>query len=110
MLISCDQCNTLSLLSSGFRTSPPECATIGVVVGIPAILAALAFAFGAGGIGAGIGALWWGGNVPAGGIVAILQSLGAAGLAAFASTKAGTALLAAGCLVREEIIVCSSET
>ena len=89
---------------------PPECARIGVVVGISAILAALAaFAFGAGGVGAGIGALWWGGNVPAGGIVAILQSLGAAGLATFASTKAGTALLAAGCLVREEIIVCSSE-
>ena len=52
---------------------------------------------------------WWGGSVPAGGIVTILQSLGAKGLATFATTTAGLALLEAGCLVREEIIVCSSE-
>ena len=41
--------------------------------------------------------------------MAILQSLGATGLATFASTYAGQALLACRCLVREEIIVCSSE-
>ena len=41
--------------------------------------------------------------------MAILQLLGANGLAIFALTEAGAALLAAGCLVREEIIVCSSE-
>ena len=48
-----------------------------MVVGIPAIIAALGF--GAGGIGAGaFGAWlmpWWGGGVPAGGIVAYLQSI-----------------------------------
>ena len=48
---------------------------------------------------------WWGGSVPAGGIVAILQSIGAKGLAAFAGTYAGQALLVAGCLEK----VCSSE-
>ena len=49
----------------------------------------------------------WGGSVPAGGIVAILQSLGAQGLASFATTKAGAALLAAGCLELKEVEVCS---
>ena len=95
-----------------FGVSPSRCATtIGVVVGIPAIIAALGF--GAGGIGAGTFAAylmsWWGGSVPAGGIVAILQSLGAKGLASFAMTTVGQALLAAGCLIREEIDECSSE-
>ena len=69
------------------------------------LLAALPFAFSAGGIGAvPFGAYlmpWWGGAVPAGGIVAILQPL--------AMAIAGLALLEAGCLVREEIIVCSTE-
>ena len=50
---------------------------------------------------------WWGGNVPAGGIIAILQSLGAKGLASFASTYAGQALLACGCLEQIEVEVCS---
>ena len=80
-----------------------------MVVGIPVILAALGF--GAGGIGAGtFGAWlmsWWGGSVPAGGIVAILQSIGATGLAAFARTDAGKALVVAGCLELLEVEVCS---
>ena len=80
-----------------------------MVVGIPAIITALGF--GAGGIGAGtFGAYlmsWWAGSVPAGGIVAILQSIGAKGLASFASTYAGQALLAAGCLEQLEVEVCS---
>ena len=50
---------------------------------------------------------WWGGSVPAGGIIAFLQSLGAKGLASFASTYAGKALLAAGCLELKEVEVCS---
>ena len=65
-----------------------------MIVGIPAIIAALGF--GAGGIGAGaFGAWlmpWWGGGVPAGGI---------------AGTYAGKALLAAGCLELVEVEVCS---
>ena len=66
------------------------------------LLAALPFAFSAGGIGAvPFGAGWWGGAVLAGGIVAILQPL--------AMAIAGLALLEAGCPVREEIIVCSTE-
>ena len=71
-----------------------------MVVGIPAIITALGF--GAGGIGAGtFGAWlmsWWGGSVPAGGIVAYLQSIGAQGLTAFAKTDAGWGLLEAGCI------------
>ena len=80
-----------------------------MVVGIPAIITALGF--GAGGIGAGtFGAWlmsWWGGSVPAGGIVAYLQSIGATGLTAFAGTYAGKALVAAGCLEHLEVEVCS---
>ena len=80
-----------------------------MVVGIPAIIAALGFS--AGGIGAGaFGAWlmpWWGGGVPAGGIVAILQSIGAAGLASFAKTYPEQALVVAGCLELLEVEVCS---
>ena len=74
---------------------------------VVAIIAALGF--GAGGIGAATFASWlmswWGGNVPAGGIIAFLQSLGAKELASFASTYAGQALLVCGCM--EKIEVCS---
>ena len=80
-----------------------------MVVGIPAIITALGF--GAGGIGAGTFASWlmswWGGNVPATGIIAFLQSIGAQGLTVFASTYPGQALLAAGCLEQMEVEVCS---
>ena len=76
-----------------------------MVVGVPAIIAALGF--GAGGIGAGAFAAllmsWWEGSS----IIAILQSLGAKGLASFAMTKPGQALLAAGCLELKEVEVCS---
>ena len=65
------------------------------MVGIFAIITALGF--GPGGIGAWLMA-WWGGGVPAGGIVAYLQSIGATGLAAFATTDAGQDLVVAGCL------------
>ena len=60
-----------------------------MVAGVPAIIAALGF--GAGGIGAGAFAalpmLWWGGRVPAGGIIGML--------------------LARGCLEQIEVEVCS---
>ena len=100
----------MSFVICGFRISPYRCATtVGVVVGIPVIISALGF--GAAGIGGGAFAawpmLWWGGGVPAGGIVAILESLNANRLASFASTYAGKALLAAGCLELKEVEVCS---
>ena len=89
-----------------FRINPFWCA-VGAAAGAVALPATLAAAgFGAGGIGAGTFGSWlmsWsavanGGGVPAGGLVAYLQSLGAAGLTSFATTAAGQALVAAGCL------------
>jgi hypothetical protein len=63
--------------------------------------------YGAAGIGAGSLAakmMSWsaianGGGVPAGGLVAYLQSLGTMGLAGFAKTQAGLALIAVGCII-----------
>ena len=90
-----------------FRINPLRCAAgAGVAaVGFPFLLAGAGF--GVGGIGAGTFAsslMSWsaianGGGVPAGGLIAYLQSLGAGGLTAFATTATGKALLAIGCLV-----------
>jgi hypothetical protein len=88
-----------------FRIDPRCAIAAGVVFGVPA--AATAVGFGAAGIGAGTlaakmmswTAIFSGGGVSSWSLVAFLQSLGASGLASFAMTPAGQALIAAGCLI-----------
>ena len=87
-----------------FRFDPLRCAAGVVAAGAPFLVAAAGF--GPGGIGAGTLASWlmsWsaianGGGVPAGGLVAYLQSLGAGGVKSFAASRVGQALIDSGCL------------
>ena len=89
------------------RINPLRCAAGAgaVAVGVPLLVAGAGF--GVGGIVKGTFGSWlmsWsatanGGGVPVGGLVAYLQSLGAAGLTAFATTATGQALVVLGCLV-----------
>ena len=46
-------------------------------------------------------ATFYGGGVPAGSLVAYLQSLGAAGLTAYAKTAAGVILVSVGCIYED---------
>ena len=81
-----------------FRTLCAIGSAILAVKGVPAAVGVLGF--GASGVATGTWAAWlmglYGGAVPAGGVVAALQGIGAAGLGAVGQTIAGTVGAIAG--------------
>ena len=89
-----------------YRINPVRCAAAAGVVALSLPFIVGAAGFGVGGIGAGTFGSWlmswYGGSVPASGLVAYLQSLGAAGLTSFATTATGQALVVLGCLSQIE--------
>ena len=99
--------NSFLILFKNYTISPLRCGLVAGAIGLGGPFAISALGFGAGGIVPGsiaakmmsLSAIWNGGGVPAGGLVAFLQSLGTNGLTAFATSSFGQALIMAGCLI-----------